>query len=132
RKIFGAAVFAKGTRRHLVAPRRAADAEIDAPGKERFEHAKALGDLERAVVLEHDAARAHPDPRGASRHLPDQDLRARARQPRCRVVLGKPVAVIPEAVTDLGELERLVDRVGPPGPRRAPATDRARRAEASS
>jgi hypothetical protein len=47
--------------RELVAPGRAPDAEVDAPGEERLEHPKALCDLERAVVAQHDPARAHPE-----------------------------------------------------------------------
>src|SRR6266513_2266793 len=104
-------------RRHGVASRGAADAQVDAPGKERLQHAEGLGDLQGAVVLEHHAARAHTDPRRARGDLTDQDLGARAPEPRRRVVLGQPVAVVAEAVTQLGELERLVDRV-----RRCPAT----------
>ena len=45
-----------------VASGRAADAEVDAPRVERLEHPELLGHLERAVVGEHDAARAHADP----------------------------------------------------------------------
>ena len=111
REVVGAPVVAERARRQLIAPGRAPDAEIDPTGKERLEHAEALGDLERAVVLEHDAAGADADPRGARGDLADQHLGARARQPRCRVVLGEPVAMEAEPIAELGELERLVDVV---------------------
>src|SRR5207245_6449446 len=87
REVLEVRVLAERARRQLVAPGRAADAEIDPPGEERLEHAEALGDLQRAVVLEHDAAGADSDPRGTRRDLPDQHLRARARQPGRRVML---------------------------------------------
>src|SRR5207245_11605363 len=107
REVLEVRVLAERARRQLVAPGRAADAEIDPPGEERLEHAEALGDLQRAVVLEHDAAGADSDPRGTRRDLPDQHLRARARQPGRRVMLGEPVAMVAEPVAQLGELERL-------------------------
>jgi len=116
-EIFRAPVLAKGARRHLVAPGRAADPEIDAPGEERFQDAEALGDLERAVVLEHDT----PEPtrirevRAATCPIRTSGLEPAS--PGVGVVLGQPVAVIPEAVADLGELECLVDRVAAPPPR---------------
>src|SRR4051812_4690050 len=47
----------EGAGRLRIAARRAADAKVDAAGVEGFEHAELLGDLERAVVAEHDAAR---------------------------------------------------------------------------
>src|SRR2546425_7420114 len=59
----------------------------------------------------HHAARAHADPGRAGGDLADQHLGARSPEPRSRVVLGQPVSVVAEAVGELGELERLVDRV---------------------
>ena len=53
---------AEGERGARVAPGRAPDPEVDAPGVERLEHPELLGHLERAVVGEHDAARPHADP----------------------------------------------------------------------
>ena len=52
---------AQGGRGHLVGAGRPADAEVDAPGMERLEHAELLGDDERRVVGQHDAARADAD-----------------------------------------------------------------------
>src|SRR5262249_22348718 len=112
REIVGATVVAQRARRQLIASGRPADAEIDAPGKERLEHAEALGYLERAVVLEHHAAGAHAEPRRARGNLADQHLGARAREAGRGVMLAEPVAVVAEAVAELGELERLVDGVG--------------------
>src|SRR5262249_56220053 len=50
------AAAAHRIRRAHVAAGRTAYAEIDAPRKERLEHAEHLGDLEGAVVGQHDAA----------------------------------------------------------------------------
>jgi hypothetical protein len=96
----------------LVAAGRAADAEIDAAGVERLQHAESLGDAERAVVREQHAA-------GADAHA--FRLRAKPRQQNLgtgigergdRVVLGEPVAVIAERFDAAREREGLLDRSG--------------------
>jgi hypothetical protein len=46
----------QGGRGQLVAAWRTADAEIDAAGIERLQHAELLGDLERAVMAQHHPA----------------------------------------------------------------------------
>ncbi len=51
----------------LVGAGRAAEAEIDAAGIQRVERAELLGDHQRRVVGQHDAARADPDGPGAAR-----------------------------------------------------------------
>ena len=48
-----------------IAARRPAETEIDPAGKQRFQGAELLGDDERRVVRQHDAARADADRRGA-------------------------------------------------------------------
>ena len=53
---------------------RAAQPEIDAAGKQRLEHLEALGDHERRVVRQHDAARAHPHMSGRRCNLSDHDV----------------------------------------------------------
>ena len=96
----------------LVAAGRAADAEVDAAGEQRLQHAEVLGHLEGAVVAEHDAARAHADARGPRRDLADEDLGSGAGQPAATVMLGQPVPVIAETIGALGELQRLLDGLG--------------------
>ena len=46
-----------------IAARRAAEAEIDAIRKESGEHRKSLGDFQRRIMRQHDAAAADLDPR---------------------------------------------------------------------
>ena len=75
-KVFGRAVGVRVERlgdAHIAA-RRAAHAEIDAPRRERLQHAELFGHLERAVVRQHhagaadaDAPRAPPPPPSGSR-----------------------------------------------------------------
>ena len=58
----------------------AAQAEVDAPWKQAAQHAEGLGDFERAVVRQHDAAGADPDSRGRRRYRSDHDFGAGAGQ----------------------------------------------------
>ena len=70
-----------GEREHggVVAAGRAPDAEVDASGVERLQHGELLGDLERGVVGEHDAAAADADAGGVREELAGEYLRAGAR-----------------------------------------------------
>ena len=105
----------------LAAAGRAADAEVDAAGIERFQHAEGLGDAKRAVV----GSSTPPVPDAQALRL-----RAQARQQHFGagigergdgMVLGEPVAVIAELVGAPRERERLLDR-----PPRAEAADHRR------
>ena len=58
----------------LVAARGAADAEIDPAGIERLQHAELLGHFQRAVMAQHDPARADPDMAGLGRDPRHHDL----------------------------------------------------------
>jgi hypothetical protein len=98
-------------RRTAVGAGGAADAEVDAPGEERLQHAKVLGDLQRAVVREHHATGAHTDAGRLRGHLADEDFRRGAGEAAAGMVLGEPVAVIAEAVGGARELERVVHGV---------------------
>ena len=104
----------------LVAARRAADAEVDAAGEQRLQHAEVLGHLERAVVRQHHAAGADLHALGQARDAGDQHLGRRAGERLAAVMLGQPVAMIAEPVAELRQLERLAHRVG----RRAALADR--------
>ena len=53
---------AQRMRRGPVGARRAAEAEIDAAGKQRLQHLEALGHHQRRMVRQHHAAGADPDP----------------------------------------------------------------------
>ena len=105
------AAGAQEERRRVIAARRPADAEIDAAGVERLEHAEGLGHLERAVIGEHDAARADADRAGLGTEPRQQHLGCRARESRKIVVLREPVAVIAERVREPREGQGLRDRL---------------------
>ncbi len=93
-----------------VATRRATDAQIDAPRRQRFEHAELLGHLQRAVVRQHHAGAADADARGARRYSRHQDLGRRADDRRQAVVLADPEARVAEALAVLREIEGVADR----------------------
>ena len=61
-----------------IGARRAADAEVDAARVQRLERVKRLGDAQRRMVRQHDAARADANARRRRRDVLDQDLGRRA------------------------------------------------------
>ena len=111
-----AAVALQGEGGLLVAARRAAEAEIDALRKKPGEHGERLGDLERAVMRQHDAAAADADALRRGGDRPDQRLRAGAGEHRRAVMLGDPVARITEAVAELREVEAVRSASAPVEP----------------
>ena len=68
----------------LVRSRRAAEAEVDAAGEQRVERAELLGDHQRRVVGQHDAARADADACWSRRRHARSP--PRSRRWRCRVM----------------------------------------------
>jgi hypothetical protein len=90
---------------------RAAEAEVDPPGRQRVEHPELLGDLERRVVRQHDAGAAHPDGAGVGGDGGDQNLRRGADDGRVAVVLRHPEPVVPEGVAQLRQRQRVADRL---------------------
>jgi len=98
----------------------AADAEVDAAGIERFQHAKGLGDPEGAVVGEQHAPRADADALRLRAQARQQHLGAGIGERADGVVLGEPVAVIAQLVHAPRQLQRLLHRA----PRAEAADDR--------
>ena len=105
----GAAERARGGR---VGARGPAEAQIDAPGKERRQRAELLGHLQRRVVRQHDAARADADGRRAAADVRQQHGRGRAGDARHVVMLGEPEARVAEAFGMLRQLARAAEGVG--------------------
>jgi hypothetical protein len=89
----------------LGAARGAADAEVDAAGVEGFEQAELLGDLQRAVMRKHDAARADAQMTRLGCDARHHDFGRTAGETGRAVVLGEPIAVIPEAVDVARQLD---------------------------
>jgi len=90
----------------------ATEAEIDPAGVHRLEEFEGLGDAERRVVRQHDAAGANADALGAAGDVADHEFRAAAGEADEVVMLGIPRAVVAEAVGRLGEEDRVFDRLG--------------------
>ena len=65
----------------LVGARRAAHAQIDAAGKQRRQGAELLGDHQRRMIGQHDAAGADADGGGAARDMADHDAVAALAMP---------------------------------------------------
>ena len=96
---------AQRRRRDLVRTRRAADAEVDAAGMERLEHAELLGDHQRHMVGQHHAAGADPDDLRRVGDVTDQHGRRRAGDAGHVVVLGHPEPVETEVLGALGQVD---------------------------
>ena len=90
---------------------RASQPEVDAAGKQRFQRAELLGDHQRRVIRQHDAARADADPPGCGRHLADHHRGGGARDARHVVVLRQPVALEAERVGVARERQRAAQRL---------------------
>src|SRR5690606_10797929 len=93
------------------AARRAAEADVDPTGMQRFKQAEIFRDLIGAVMRQHDAAGADADVLRMSADMCEQHLRARMRQHRHAVMLGYPKALIPEPFSRLRKRGCLRKRV---------------------
>ena len=93
--------------RYRIGARRAAEAEIDAAGKQRFEHLEPLGDHQGRVVGQHHPTGADADVRRRRRDLPDHDFRRRTGDAREVMMFREPVARIAEAVGKPRQIERV-------------------------
>src|SRR5690606_37232135 len=105
-------VAAEGPGRDHVGARGPAEAEIDTAGVQRGQRAELLGNDERRVVGQHDAARPDANRRGAGRHVGDDDGRGGTGDARHVVVLGQPEAAVAERLGALRQLQRMPERVG--------------------
>ena len=96
--------------RDRIGARRAAEAEIDAAGKQRLQHLETLGDHQRRVVRQHHAARADAQMRRRRRDLADHDLRRGAGDVRKIMVFGDPVTLVAKPVGKPRQIERIAQR----------------------
>ena len=110
RKILGRPfVGIERERGDAVGARRAAHAQVDATGRDAFEHAELLGDLERRIVRQHHAGAADANAgrgRGDRRH---QHFRCGADDAAAVVMFGHPVAVVAERVAQARQRERFAN-----------------------
>ena len=122
---------AQSERGERIGAGRAAEAEVDAAGMQRLEHAKRFGHGQRRVIGQHDAAGADADTRRDVGHVADHDFRHGAGDQRRVVMLGEPVARVAELVGKPREIERVAQCVALVEPE-APAKDRAPTSDTSS
>ena len=108
----GGEIAAQGARRQRVRAGRAAQTQIDASGKKRCQRAELLGDDQRRVIRQHDAAGADANGFGAAGDVCDDDGRGGAGDARHVVVLGEPVTVVAPSLGVLREVERVAQGVG--------------------
>lgn len=113
RKMFGVAgAVPQRAQGHLVRSRCAAKAQVDAPRVQRFQRSELLGDLQRGVVGQHDAARAEPDGGGLRGHVRDEDTRRRGGNGAHVVVLGVPDAIKSQGLRMPGYLDARSETLG--------------------
>ena len=98
--------------RGAVGAGRAAEAEIDAAGKQRLQHLEALGDHQRRMVGQHHAAGADADVFRHCGDLPNHQI-GRGTCDRCQIVmLGQPVPDIAEPVDMARQIDAVAQRGG--------------------
>ena len=106
-----ARVGVEGKRRLAVGPGGAAQAQIDAPGGDGFQHAELFGHFQRRVMGQHDPGRPDAD---AVRRLGDgghDDFRRRADDRRMVVMFRYPEPGIAQVLAMLGEGDGVADRL---------------------
>ena len=91
---------------------RAAEAEIDAAGKQRLQHLEALGHHQRRMVGQHHAAGADADVLRHRRDLPDHQVGRGARDRGEVVMLGEPVADIAKPIGMARQIDAVAQRRG--------------------
>ena len=95
--------------RAAVRSRRAAEAHVDAAGRQGVEHAKDLGHFEWRIVRQHDAGAADADPLGGGGDRGHHDLRCGADDGRMVMVLRHPEALVTQRLAVFGERHRVAD-----------------------
>jgi hypothetical protein len=105
-------IAAQRPRGGLVGARRTPQTQIDAARIETGQRAELLGDLQRRVVGQHDAAGTDPDARSVSGDVADQHRRRAAGDARHVVVFGQPITVIAELLAPLREIAHVAEGIG--------------------
>jgi len=98
---------AQRVRRCRVGARRAAQPEVDAPGKKRLKHLEPLGHHQGRVVRQHHAAGADAQVFRHRRNLADHDIWGRTGDGREIMMFGDPVAPVAQAVGMSRKVERI-------------------------
>jgi len=110
RKTFGrVTVRVEHLRRAAIAAGRTAYTQVDAPGRQRVQHAKLLGHLVRCVMRQHHASAADADALRARCDRRHQDFGGRAHDARVAVVLADPETVVAPGFGLLRQRQRVAD-----------------------
>ena len=78
---------------------------------QRCERAELLGNQQRRVVRQHDAARTYSDAVGTRSDVGERDRGRRARDARQVVMLGHPIAPVPKGLDMLRKVEGITQRL---------------------
>ena len=107
------AIALQGEAGGAVGPRRPADAEVDAVAEKSAEHGEVFGDLQRAVVRQHDAAAAEADGGRRRADHAEQHFGRRAGEAGRAVVLGDPVAGVTGGFGEFCQVDAVPQRLCP-------------------
>ena len=99
-------------RRATVRTRRAAEAQIDPARVQRLQRVERLGDAQRCVVRQHDAAGPDADPVRHVGDMANDHLGRRADDTGQIVMFPDPVAAVPQAIGQRSQVERVAQRAG--------------------
>ena len=105
-------VAAQGSHGQEVAPGGAAEAEVDAAGVQCFQGAKLLGNHQRRMVGQHDAAATDADGFGGRSQVPDEHGGGGASQSGDGVMFRQPVALVSPSFHMLREIDGAGDGAG--------------------
>ena len=93
-----------------VTPGCAAEAQVDAARKERFERAELFCNDQWRMIGQHDAARAHTDFRGCICDVADQHGSRRACHAANIMVFSQPKSLVAQGFRMLRQGARVVER----------------------
>ena len=93
-----------------VTPGCAAEAQVDAARKERFERAELFCNDQWRMIWQHDAARAHTDFRGCICDVADQHGSRRACHAANIMVFSQPKSLVAQGFRMLRQGARVVER----------------------
>ena len=107
----------EGAGREQVPARSPTQPQVDAPREESRQGGETFGDLQRAVVHRHNAARAHADAPGGVQNMHHEQIRSAGDEGAGVVMLSQPETVISDLLHAAGQPDDVLDGLTGRAPR---------------